>query len=157
MRHSLFLATLMGITLFVSQLQAQIVLDEVMSKDEQQKTGVANLSRAQKLALEAWLNKNFVLKQTTQAPQAQLYLSINIDNGRELQLSDNSIWEISPSDTQTSAVWITPFPVKIESSSNPNFPYRIINLNSGASVQARPVSGTATASPSQYPMQMPSP
>jgi hypothetical protein len=154
MRRSTFGLTIIGIALFLSPLQAQIVLDEVMSKDEQKTTGVANLSRMQKLALEAWLNKNFVVKGKAEAPQPQLSLSINIDNGQKLELSDNSLWEIAPNDVQTSAVWITPFPVKITSSGDPDYPCLIVNLNSGASVKARPISSAATL-PSPTPQKLP--
>lgn len=137
MRRSSFSLVLMGLALFFTPLQAQIVLDTVMSTEEQQRTGVANLSRNQKLALEAWLNKNFVEKEKTAASQTELSLSININNGQKLQLSDNSLWEIAPTDVQTSSVWITPFPVKITPSGNPDYPCLIIDLNSGDSVKAR--------------------
>jgi hypothetical protein len=138
-----FLATL---TIYCSQLPAQILLDEVMSRDEQQKIGVAKMSRAQKLALEAWLNQNFVLKTQTQENVSNLSLSINIDGGKKLELSDNSIWEIAPDDLQKSAIWITPFPVQIVPSGDPTYPCLIINTNSGVSVRARPIQ---SASPKQ--------
>jgi hypothetical protein len=111
-----------------------------MSKDEQKKTGVAALSRNQKIALEAWLNQNFALKSKEQVVSSELSLAINIDNGKKLQLSDNSLWEIAPSDVPTTSVWITPFPVKIESSDDPDYPCLIVNLNSGIRVKARNIS-----------------
>jgi hypothetical protein len=136
------------LVLSFSQLHAQIILDEVMSKDEQKITGVANLSRNQKIALEAWIDRNFVLKSKEQASLPELSLSLNIDNGQKLQLSDNSLWEIAPGDVATAAVWITPFPVKIEPSGDPDYPCLIVNLNSGISVKARPVP-TPMTTPSQ--------
>jgi hypothetical protein len=139
MRYIAFILALTTLVMTFSQLQAQIVLDDVMSRDEQKKTGVANLSRSQKLALEAWINQNFVQKPKGEAPQPELSLSININNGQKLELSDNTLWEIAPDDVQTSAVWITPFPVKITSSGNSDYPCLIVNLNTGASVKARPV------------------
>jgi len=136
MRYTtLFFATL---TLLCSQLPAQILLDEVMSRDEQQKTGVAKMPRAQKLALEAWLNKNFVLKTQSEQQTSNLSLSINLDGGKRLELSDNSIWEIAPDDVQKASIWITPFPVQISPSGDPDYPCLIINTNSGVSVRARP-------------------
>lgn len=147
MQRSAFSLTVIGIALLLSPLQAQIVLDEVMSKEDQQKTGVASLSRAQKLALETWLNKNFVEKNVKEVAQPELSLSINIDHGQKLQLSDNSLWEIAPNDVQTSAVWITPFPVKITPSGDLDYPCLIVNLNSGASVKARPASSATMPSP----------
>jgi hypothetical protein len=153
MRHSAFMFVLTTLVLVFSQLQAQIVLDEVMSRDDQKKTGVANLSRMQKIALEAWLNQNFVLKskeQATSPQESELSLSININNGQKLELSDNSFWEIAPNDVPTSAIWITPFPVKITSSGDPDYPCLIVNLNSGVSVKARPIP-SSTAKPSRTP------
>ncbi len=152
MRHTVFALALTTLAIIISQLQAQIILDEVMSRDEQKKTGVANLSSTQKVALEAWLNNNFVLKskEEAEAPQTELSLSINIDNGQKLELSDNSLWEIAPGDVPTSAVWITPFPVKIAPSGDPNYPCLIINPNSGVSVKARRIPSQAEA-PSQTP------
>jgi len=114
-----------------------MLLDDVMSREEQKKTGISHLSRNQKLALEAWLNQNFVQKTEKEAARSELSLSINIDNGKKLVLSDNSLWEISPDDVQTAAVWITPFPVKITPSEDPDYPCLIANLNSGVSVKAR--------------------
>jgi hypothetical protein len=150
MRSAAFAFISIALALIFSPLEAQIILDEVMSRDEQKKTGVANLSRTQKIALEAWLNQKFVLKTKEEATQPELSLSINIDHGQKLELSDNSLWEIAPSDVQTSAVWIIPFPVKIASSGDPEYPCLIINLNSGASVKARPVPSRAQT-PAQTP------
>ena len=135
-----FVIVIAGLILPFSTLQAQMLLDEVMSQEDQKKTGVANLSRKQKLALEAWLNQNFVLKSQQKPPPSELSLSINIDNGRKLQLSDNSLWEIAPNDVPTSTVWITPFPVKVTASGDPDYPCLLVNLNSGASVKARQIS-----------------
>jgi hypothetical protein len=135
----LFVATCFASTPF-SLSADQIVLEDVMTKEDRQKTGVDHLSLSQKVALEAWLNKNFILKTQEQPKEAQLSLSINIDNGQKLQLSDNSIWEIAPNDIPTSAVWITPFPVKITPSNDQQYPWLIVNVNSGVSVKARKIS-----------------
>lgn len=140
MNRSLFFLSLATATLTFSHLQAkQIMLDEVMTREEQKKTGVVKLSLKEKIELENWLNKTFVLKVQDQAMEAQLFLSININNGKKLQLSDESIWEIAPSDIPTSAVWITPFPVKIVPSDDPDYPFLIVNINTGISVKAKKV------------------
>jgi len=153
MRRSTFLVAISALALLSSQLQAQqIVLDEVMTKEERQKTGVDRLTLAQKVELEAWLNKNFVLKPKGEVKEKQLSLSINIDNGQKLQLSDNSIWEIDPTDVQTSSIWIIPFPVKLVPSNDPEYPCLIVNVNSGVSVKARKVPAMG-----QPPSSQPSP
>ena len=155
MKRTILFSAITGLALAYSPLQAQqqIILDEVMTRDDQKKTGVANLSRTQKIALETWLNNTFVLKPKEQAPPptAQLSLSINIDNGQKLQLSDNSIWEIAPSDVPTAAVWITPFPVKITQSNDPDYPYLLVNINNGISVKARKAQAVSTPAPTMTP------
>lgn len=135
----LVLATVALYPLIADQL---IILDEVMDKDEQKQTGIDRLNMRQKIALEDWLNKKFVLKKTHSEKESELSMSINIENGKRLQLSDNSVWEIAPHDVSTSSVWITPFPVKITSSNDPNYPCLITNTISGASVRARLVQGS---------------
>lgn len=138
-------AALLSILLFSAHLNADIILiDSVMSKEEQIKTGVATLSPTQKIALEHWINDTFTLKTATTASSSTLTLSINIDNGKKLELSDNSIWEIAPADISTAAVWITPFPVEITHSNDPNYPYTLTNMRSHVSVKARKITSSTT-------------
>lgn len=138
MSRSLFFLSLATITLAFSHLHSkQIILEDVMTKEEQTKTGITKLSLKEKIQLENWLNRTFILKAQDQPTQAQLFLSININNGQKIQLSDESIWEIAPNDTQTAAVWITPFPVKLVPSNDPDYPFLIVNTNTGISVKAR--------------------
>ncbi|MBS0605407.1 MAG: hypothetical protein KF898_04455 [Parachlamydiales bacterium] len=119
---------------------ALILLDEVMSRDVQQKTGVANLTPLQKAALEDWLNANFEVKSSKVERQApEIMLSINIEGGRKLQLSDGTMWEVDPNDVVQSSVWITPFPIRIVPSDSTDYPFLLVNKTSGVSVKARKV------------------
>lgn len=119
-------------------LCANIILDEAMNQEDQRKTGVTKLNRKQKLALEAWLNDHFITKEEQISQEKEpLSLSINIDNGQKLQLSDDSIWEVYPQDVDISAVWITPFPLQIEKSTNPTYPFLLKNTRTQMSVRAR--------------------
>ncbi|MBS0605165.1 MAG: hypothetical protein JSS60_09060 [Verrucomicrobia bacterium] len=146
MQRSFFLAALTALVLPLAGLMAdQIILDSVMSREEQKKTGVDKMTMQQKIELEAWLNKTFILKTTDTSSQTQLSMSINIDNGQKLQLSDNTIWEIAPGDVPTAAVWITPFPVKITPSNDPDYPSLLVNTTSGVSVKARKISPSSPA------------
>lgn len=157
MQRTIFFSAITSLALVYSPLQAQqlqqqqIILDEVMTKDDQKKTGVANLSRNQKIALEAWLNNTFVLKQKEKAPAAQLSLSINIDNGQKIELSDNSIWEVAPSDVPTAALWITPIPIKITQSNDPAYPYLLVNINNGISIKVKKAQATPMPAPTMTP------
>jgi len=122
---------------------ARIFLDDAMSPEEQKKTGVAELSYPQKLALEQWLNENFVAKAPAEEKKIDtnpLYLSQNIDNGKSLMLTDDSVWEVKPEDRSISESWLTPFPLTIvdnTDSDNANYPKKIFNGNTNASVKVR--------------------
>jgi hypothetical protein len=138
----------------VSMAHTDIILDEVMSREEQKTIGVDKLSRRQKLSLETWLNKTFVLKtEAEKSESSPLSLAINIHGGKRLQLSDNSIWEIDPDDVKISSGWITPISIKISSGKNPKYPYLIINATSGVSVKAR-MAQPATTPPAPSPTPM---
>lgn len=119
-------------------LCANIILDEAMNPEDQRKTGVIKLNRKQKLALEAWLNDHFIAKEENNSQDKEpLSLSINIDNGQKLELSDGSIWEVHPQDVDISAVWITPVPLQIEKSTNSTYPFLLKNTRTQMSVRAR--------------------
>lgn len=75
----------------------------------------------------------------TSEKDSQLYLSINIEDGAYLQLSNGDIYQISPKDMLYSAYWITPFPLSISESDDSDYPTKITNLNSGSSVRGRKI------------------
>ncbi len=124
-----------------SPMPTVFLLDDVMTQEDQQKTGVANLTSEQKQALIIWLNQNFVPKPQVEAPPSgkvpTLYLSENIEGGKKLRLTDGSVYEVSPDDLNLTGFWITPFPIKILPSRDPQYPYLIINMNTGTAVKAK--------------------
>lgn len=120
-------------------LAGDILLDSVMSPEEQRSMGINKLSPLQKMQLENWLNNTFILKPSQTSTSKPLFLSLNIDNGKKIQLSDNSLWEIDPADVKTSIVWITPFPVVIQPSDSVDYPVLIINETTGNKVKAKKV------------------
>ena len=69
----------------------------------------------------------------------QLYLSLNIGEGKYLQLSDGSTYEIAPEDRLFASYWITPFPLMISESGNTEYPVRITNLNTGTMVNGKQI------------------
>jgi hypothetical protein len=122
-------------------LSAVVDLDQMMSENEKLKTGVAIMTRDQKMELGLWIEQNFTPKVTTPpAPQknsASLYLSENISGGKQIRLSDGSVYDISLDDTEFTAFWITPFPLTVEPSGDPIYPFLITNSNTGTSVKAK--------------------
>ncbi len=120
----------------------EFFLNDVMPKDVQKKTGVADLSYKQRLALEKWLNDNFELKnpQEKRKVAANLYLSQNIDNGKVLELSDGSLWRVAPEDVERAAFWIIPFPLYFVNNNSPDnneYPLKIVNQNTGLGVRVQ--------------------
>lgn len=124
-------------TLNSGKLLAMIRLNDIMTADDQKKTGIYNLSPTQKDQLELWINDKFTLKtvQTTPAPT----LEQNLRNGSELKLSDGSSFIIAPSDQAKASSWITPIAIKISLSGDPLFPVLLTNMLTGASVKAKQV------------------
>jgi len=135
---------------FILPANAVVVLDQMMSKDEQRITGVSKLNHHQKLALEEWLNKNFVYKPNLDQYPKDLYLSENINGGAQLRLSDATLYEVAPDDIAKASLWITPFPLRVISGDDPNYPQLIINLSSGSTVKVKKIDAlpsTETNSP----------
>jgi hypothetical protein len=59
---------------------------------------------------------------------AVLYLSFNFNQGALIELSDGSTWSVSPNDIPKTALWLTPMPIEIEKSSDPDYSYTLNNL-----------------------------
>ena len=130
---------LLAICFLSPLLGTGLVLDEVMSKEDQKKTGVAYLSTNQRIALEMWINKNCNCPSRVAAPEqgSNLFVSINIDSGRKIQLNDNSIWDIDPKDYNIAEAWLSSIPIKIVPSNDPDYPFLLVNRNTGISIKAK--------------------
>lgn len=146
-----------------ASLSARILLDDVMTQADQRKTGISTLTYQQKFALEEWISRNCTMKNAPKVQtQNQLFLSINIDGGQKIQLSDDSIWQISPDDIPTASTWITPVPIQIVPSNYPDFPSLLVDTQTGNSVKAKKISGTnmgvpTVPAPSTPSTQVPTP
>ena len=128
--------TLFSVAIFYSsKLLAAIQLNQVMTPEVQQKTGVAQLTDVQKKELETWLNDNFTLKAKEAPPP--IYLQQNNNGGTQLIFSDGSVYEIAPEDRNKASAWLNPITVSIKPGSNPLYPYTITNILTGASVSGK--------------------
>lgn len=123
---------------------SHIFLDDAMPREEQKKTGVADLSYQQKLALEQWLNDNFVQKKSGAEKSSDgrpaVYLSENINNGKQLKLSDGSLWDVAPQDANTASFWIIPFPLCFMDNTDTDkedYPKILVNQNTGVGVKVK--------------------
>src|SRR3989338_2857606 len=135
-----FLCVLIGSLLGISSpLSALILIEDVMSPKDQEETGVSKLTRMEKLYLEKWLNKKFILKSEKEQinDTTSLYVSEIINQGQQLRLSNNSLYEIVPDDWELAQAWIAPTVVRVTFSNDPYYPWTITNPLSGYSVRGR--------------------
>jgi hypothetical protein len=135
--------------LYSNKLIGLIKLNEMMSLDEQKKTGVSQLSEMQKQELEKWMNDKFILK-SSRTDTPPLTLQQNLQSGAQLELSDGSIYEIAPSDRSKTTFWLTPITLKISPSNDPKYPALLTNTLTGVSVRAKQVRA-ATVQPQTNP------
>lgn len=66
-----------------------------------------------------------------------LTVSLNIKGGQFLQLSDDSVWKVNPSDVDTTSGWLTPAIIDISKSSHPDYPCLLTNRQTYSSISAR--------------------
>jgi hypothetical protein len=117
-------------------------LNEVMSVDEQKKTGVAGLSDIQKKELEGWINDKFILKAVTMTASSQpIYLQQNMQSGAQLMFNDGSVYEVAPTERSKTVFWLTPIAVTLEPSGDPNYPTKITNTLTNVSVNCKMIKG----------------
>ena len=135
----------MWILFFLLPIAAHaFLLNDVMCKDDQERTGITNLSRTQRLELEAWLNRNFTPKTVEERRQnPEMYLSENIEGGSKVLLSDGTLYEVAPSDIKRASGWLLSVPIQLGSSGDSDYPYKLTNKNTGASIKARSIEPTS--------------
>lgn len=117
---------------------ADLSLDSLMTEEEKVDTGYNTLTVDQKQALNRWISGHFSLQIKT--GEVPLSLSINVEGGKVLILSDGSKWEVAPSDQVVSSLWLTPFPLKLVPSQSKEYPQEILNLQTQEKVLVRQVS-----------------
>jgi hypothetical protein len=128
-------------------LVAAFDTDIDMTAQDIQQTGISKLSKQEKAALQTWIDKNYTKKGLAQGSktgkkQAGPILQDNLKNGHLIRLSDGSLWEINPIDTPITQGWVTAVEIKIESSGDAVYPYKLTNSLTGSSVMARKATGS---------------
>lgn len=68
---------------------------------------------------------------------SQPVLQETIGNGRYVRLSDDSLWEIHPSDRAITQSWITPAEILVTSSEDSDYPFKLTNSLTKSSVLAK--------------------
>ena len=143
------LLVLSGISLSLAQDKLILQLNQLMTPEEQMRTGIIKLTKSEREALEQWLS-NWTLKVLDEATvsSGQTYASVGgghwmskkIDGGRFIKLEDGSLWEISSIDRINTMLWLVTEEITVIESSNPLYPYKLINNDSGDTAEAKLIS-----------------
>lgn len=113
-------------------------INDMMSIEDQKNTGVIKLNQKQKMELAKWLVKHRYYEDIASYQEIHaLTVSLNVYDGKIIQLSDNSVWEIAPDDVVTSQKWLSSIPIKVTQTTNPSYPYLLTNLRNNQSVKAK--------------------
>lgn len=118
-------------------------INDLMSIEDQQRTGVIKLSQKQKMELATWITEHCYRSPKCTSPEnasstSHLSISLNVYNGKILQLSDNSVWEVAPEDRTISQGWLNSVPLKLSSSGDQKYPYMLTNTQNHTSIKVRP-------------------
>lgn len=121
--------------------------DRGMTPDDRRATGVDKLSPDEKQKMNDWINQHYTPNHLVINSGSHHYVVENLHNGSYIRLDDGNIYAISPDDIQTSSMWILPFPLVIEESNDPDYPYLLVNENTGSSVKAKQSSSSEITPP----------
>ena len=151
----MILISALGVVVLAADTPNKILsLNKIMTKTEQDRTGILKLSANEKAALEVWLT-NFVTGIVAQ--RSNIYLGVGqehwvqetIGSGAFIRLEDNSLWEISPIDRINTILWLPIDNVIVIESANSLYPYKLVGERDTA--EARLL--TATQSTLHYGKQ----
>jgi hypothetical protein len=69
-----------------------------------------------------------------------LTLSLNLNHGALLELSDGSRWTIQDEDIPITALWLVPMEIIVQQTTTQTYPYQLNNVATSQKVQAKKVS-----------------
>lgn len=130
-----------GLTIISSAFAA---MDSDMTSQDKQQTGYSKLSPQERAALQNWVDKNYTTKpkgatgsNVMNGKKQGITLQENLKNGGFIRLSDGTLWEVNPADTPITQGWITPVEMRVETSGDPVFPYKLTNSLTGSVVRVK--------------------
>ena len=124
--------SVLGFVVFAANTPKKILsFNEIMTKTEQNRTGVSKLSTNERVALEEWLT-NFVIG--IAARKTNIYLGVGqehwvtetIGSGAFIRLEDDSLWEISPIDRINTMLWLPIDYVIVIKNTNALYSYKLL-------------------------------
>jgi hypothetical protein len=122
------------------QNTAALRMEQVMTQDELRSTGVEGLTQAQRVALDAWLNRYTSRLLTTASNNGTgaygsvgggHWITEKSDNGGFITLEDGSFWEINSIDRIDTALWLPVTNITVILSRSPivDYKYELINTD----------------------------
>lgn len=145
----------------------QLDLDELMSLNDQRRTGIIRLDNQERMALQKWLAE-FTREALDNAPSYRPSMKLGnwvqqwetpplafqtdkafkmdrqipariahiIDSGSLIELENGSVWEVAPIHKYKAKRWYNQEEVKVTQSKNPKYPFLLTNLSSKQSLMA---------------------
>lgn len=125
---------------FISSLFPLELLDHSMDSSDRKKTGVYKLSDKEKAILQKWIDTHYVKREEPllqEGTTKHALLEENLQNGKFIKLSDQTLWEIFPEDTSLAQGWITPVEIITTKTNQGEHPYQLFNSLTGSSLRAK--------------------
>lgn len=142
----------------VAQSSPGLTIDQVMTEDQQQATGVRTLTAAQRAALDRWLSEytlrviQFAKRSASPSAAASPSGAANYpggsgghgikskaNNGALVISEDGSMWEIDSLDRIDTALWLPISNITILKASSPvgDYKYTLVNTDDGEKALAK--------------------
>ena len=140
MRKNLYSSLyLIGIALTFFSATTVPSINEMMSIEDQRKTGVIRLKQFQKMELARWLVKHGFYDRHDKIEPKTPPLTITKNIGTLVTLSDGSNWEIAPEDVHITKKWHLSDRIEVVKVKNPLYPFKLVNRSTkgGEFVKAR--------------------
>jgi hypothetical protein len=133
----------------------RLPLDQVMTKQDQEQTGVAKLSPKEREALEAWLTQ-FALRAIQASGTAPAskpktagayagaasghWIKRIVERGKIIELEDGSLWELSSFSRVDAILWLVTEKIVVTAGDMPGYPYKLINPDGESAAEAKLIS-----------------
>lgn len=131
-------------------------LDQQMSLQDKQQTGIVNLTLKQRQSLALWIDRYYVpiddpsaqngskaetgdisKKQSLSSQSETFLLMKNLNGGKQLILNDLRQWVIDPEDVSITQKWEESAQIRVEQGFDTAFPFILMNMKTDEGVKAR--------------------
>ena len=130
----------------------RLPLDQVMTKQDQEQTGISKLSPKEREAFEAWLTQ-FALRAVQASNSAPAtkpraagayagaasghWIKRIVERGKIVELEDGSLWELSSFSRVDAILWLPVEKIVVTGGDMPGYPYKLVNPDSKSAADAK--------------------